>query len=443
MADTSVKAVEPDPAATSISNDQSVNDAHSEQTVATAKEPIESLSEEHKQDSEAGNNIVIGEAEQGKENGVAKDKDIPEEDRDKDDKSQDGSSDRISQAQNYNRSRGSGSHRRGRDRRDHRDKPYSKGNTRHGDRSRGKPNNKGLSRFNPRSMGESQDKDEIRKQARCLTDVEFYFSDANLPKDRYLMGLVGGSKNKPVPIKVIHDFKRMTRFQPHSLVVEALMESKVLETTGERNEEIKRRVPLDPKFDGPVEDNVKILEDDAMARTVYVKGFGREQPNTQYAIEGFFEPYGPVLAVRLRRTDDKYFKGSVYVEFESEGLAKAFLDLDPKPRFNGHPLRVLTKVEYLEEQEEQEARKKREREDDDENEEVSAKKVKDEEVEKAQEARKERGREDDDDGEELPVKKVKDEETEKAEEAQEVGKERFLEDDDEEGGVPVKNAMEE
>ncbi len=83
-----------------------------------------------------------------------------------------------------------------------------------------------------------------------------------------------------------------------------------------------------------------------MPRCVYAKGFGEEAPSTQFDIEAFFAPYGPTNAVRLRRSDDKVFKGSVFVEFETEDLATAFLELEPKPKFKDSELQIMSKKEY-------------------------------------------------------------------------------------------------
>ena len=76
------------------------------------------------------------------------------------------------------------------------------------------------------------------------------------------------------------------------------------------------------------------------------KGFGQEVPSTQFDIEAFFAPFGPTNAVRLRRTEDKLFKSSVFVEFETEEIAKKFIETDPKPQFNGKELQIMSKKEY-------------------------------------------------------------------------------------------------
>lgn len=190
------------------------------------------------------------------------------------------------------------------------------------------------------SLPETNDAAEIRKQ------VEFYFSDSNLPMDTYLYNLVGGSANKPVPIKVIHSFKRMKRFQPYSAVVEALKDSNFLDVVD--GEEIKRKEPLIGRGDKDDKAYVQVYEDKTQPRSIYAKGFGEEQQSTQVDIEEFFEPYGPIRSVRLRRVfQTKLFKGSVFVEFDSEATQQQFLNLDPKPKWNGTELLIMSKKAYV------------------------------------------------------------------------------------------------
>ncbi|KAK4955794.1 hypothetical protein LTR10_006733 [Elasticomyces elasticus] len=154
---------------------------------------------------------------------------------------------------------------------------------------------------------ESSDPEEIRRQ------VEFYFSDSNLPIDAYLLSETGGSQNRPVPLKVR----------------EALEGSEFLDLSDK--DELTRKKALDGKFGDDPQHNRTLLHSNSMARSIYAKGFGREGETTALDIEAFFAPYGPLNAVRLRRHEDGEFKGSVFVEFDSEDGARQFLDLDPKP----------------------------------------------------------------------------------------------------------------
>ncbi|OHE97310.1 La domain-containing protein [Colletotrichum orchidophilum] len=187
-------------------------------------------------------------------------------------------------------------------------------------------------KFDASLLKETDDPVEIRKQ------VEFYLSDSNLPHDKFLWELVGGFDNKPIPLKTITNFKRMRRFQPYSSVVAALKESKQVDIAGEEGDETIQRKQAytsgNDKFN---------------ARCVYVKGFGDEEPSTQFDLEAFFNQYGTINSVRLRRTNEKLFKGSVFVEFPNEEAAQKFLALDPKPKWKDHDLKMMPKIDYVKE----------------------------------------------------------------------------------------------
>ncbi|EFZ04045.1 LA motif RNA-binding domain protein [Metarhizium robertsii] len=194
-----------------------------------------------------------------------------------------------------------------------------------------KKNNK----FDPSVREVTDDPEAIRKQ------VEFYFGDWNFPQDKFMWETCGGSENKPMPITKIHSFKRMRTFQPYSAVVAALRDSKFLEVSGEEGAEVvKRKTPYKPMPEGKAK---------AEAATVYVKGFGDECPDTQFDLESFFAQFGEVKGLKLRRTNENLFKGSVFVTFMDEDAAKKFLATEPKPTWKGHELKMMTKKAYCDE----------------------------------------------------------------------------------------------
>ncbi|KAJ5771037.1 uncharacterized protein N7511_003088 [Penicillium nucicola] len=200
-------------------------------------------------------------------------------------------------------------------------------------------------KFDPSSQEQTDDPVQIRKQ------VEFYFSDSNLPMDKFLLSKVGGSANNAVPLELLHSFKRMRRFQPFSAIVEALKTAETVELT-ENDTAIKRKVPLPESVNEHDTSAVKVYEDATMARSIYVKGFGfgEEEPTTQLDIEALFAPHGPVNAIRLRRTvNDRTFKGSVFVEFADEDKQKAFLALEEKPQYKDKELTFKSKKDYCDE----------------------------------------------------------------------------------------------
>ncbi|KAK3057105.1 hypothetical protein LTR09_002144 [Extremus antarcticus] len=206
-----------------------------------------------------------------------------------------------------------------------------------GDRKWIAPIRKIVSKFD--NLPESDDPVEIRKQ------VDFYFSEFNLPTDKHLWQLAGGRENKPVDVSVIHSFKRMQHFQPRSAVVAALKDSKLLNI--DDSGAITRKEPLDEVFTDDLRANEKIVHERNMSRTVYAKYFGDEEEDTHQRIEEYFAPYGPVNSIRLRRWEDGVFKGSVFVEFASEELQKKFLGTYPKPDFGDQQPEFVSKREYV------------------------------------------------------------------------------------------------
>ena len=140
----------------------------------------------------------------------------------------------------------------------------------------------------------------------------------------------------------------MRHFQPLSAIIAALKDSTTLDVV-EVDEDtcVQRKYPLSSDLkDKPMVEIQKVHEDAAMARSVYVKGFGEEEPGTQFDIEAFFAKFGSTNSVRLRRTLEKTFKGSVFVEFDSEETQKNFLSLDPKPKWRGKDLQIKSKKQY-------------------------------------------------------------------------------------------------
>uniref|UniRef100_UPI0035901B28 la-related protein 7 isoform X2 n=1 Tax=Myxine glutinosa TaxID=7769 RepID=UPI0035901B28 len=136
----------------------------------------------------------------------------------------------------------------------------------------------------------------IRKQ------VEFWMSDANLHKDRYLRGLMG--EENDIAISSLTTFKKMKELTTDiALVARALKSSATLEVSPD-GKRIRRKVPLGQK---PV---------DVDERTVYVELLPRGVNHDW--LEQVFGAVGPVVYVSVPRfasTGDP--KGFAFVEFSS------------------------------------------------------------------------------------------------------------------------------
>lgn len=121
------------------------------------------------------------------------------------------------------------------------------------------------------------EKDEIIRQ------VEFYFSDENLPSDAHLLSKTGQFGDDYVSINEILGFRKMRRFKPKTRVIAALKESTKLEV--HKNKYIRRKEPLQiplrvqPKND-PKREQIKKLIDQPWLTKGYLKPTGFE---TNYA----------------------------------------------------------------------------------------------------------------------------------------------------------------
>ncbi|KAJ3829652.1 hypothetical protein F5880DRAFT_1620546 [Lentinula raphanica] len=180
---------------------------------------------------------------------------------------------------------------------------------------------------------------ENDRKARARRQVEFYFADSNLPYDKFMWQLHTKTPEHWVPIDIVASFKRMRQYSEGEngvgWVADALKSSEYLEVD-ESGKNVRRRTEVKEPT-GQFE------------RSVYAKGFGTvESKDLQLQLEEFFQGYGSTNEVRMRRNEDKSFKGSVFVEFTEPAGVEAFLKADPKPTWNGEDLLIMTKHEYCE-----------------------------------------------------------------------------------------------
>lgn len=135
--------------------------------------------------------------------------------------------------------------------------------------------------------------DEARRQ------VEYYFSDENLLKDDYLYDKMHGPMNRPVALKYIHGFPKMSFFQ-YKEVVAALKTSETLEIIKSSGEEyVKRRklyhrpgdAPEDALMDKEIEIDDKLLKHQPLlpVRPPLNKNFARklEEASFTNTLQGF------------------------------------------------------------------------------------------------------------------------------------------------------------
>ncbi|CAK1549432.1 unnamed protein product [Leptosia nina] len=131
-----------------------------------------------------------------------------------------------------------------------------------------------------------------------MKQMEFYFSDANLSKDRYLGDLV--TSDPYVPIEVFLKFNKIRSMTQHVTdIVKAMKNSTVLELSEDKLK-IKRKAPMVPY--------------DADLRTVYVESI--PVTASREWLERVFSDYGQVAYISLPKfRNSQKVKGFGFIEF--------------------------------------------------------------------------------------------------------------------------------
>lgn len=131
-----------------------------------------------------------------------------------------------------------------------------------------------------------------------LKQMEFYFSDANLSKDRFLGDLI--KRNPYVPINLFLKFNKIHALtQDVTDIAKAMKNSTVLELSDDRLK-VKRNTP--------------VLPYDADSRTVYVESI--PVTASREWLERVFSDYGQVAYISLPKfKNSQKIKGFAFIEF--------------------------------------------------------------------------------------------------------------------------------
>eukprot|EP00195_Chlamydomonas_chlamydogama_P015559 CAMPEP_0202901700 /NCGR_PEP_ID=MMETSP1392-20130828/14409_1 /ASSEMBLY_ACC=CAM_ASM_000868 /TAXON_ID=225041 /ORGANISM="Chlamydomonas chlamydogama, Strain SAG 11-48b" /LENGTH=386 /DNA_ID=CAMNT_0049588309 /DNA_START=111 /DNA_END=1267 /DNA_ORIENTATION=- len=193
------------------------------------------------------------------------------------------------------------------------------------------------------------------QKGRLLKQVEFYFSDSNLPKDKFMKEKIASDPDGYVDLNIICAFARMKDIlklektvEPATVpaevvtaAAEVLKGSEIVEVN-DACTRIKRKQPLKPNEE---------ISKEVDARSLYARPFPASSRLDDLSV--FFSKHGVVNCVRMRRHfRSRAFKGSVFVEFANEAERDKVLAM--KLEHEGATLHLEKKAEYL-------ARKRQER----------------------------------------------------------------------------------
>jgi len=140
---------------------------------------------------------------------------------------------------------------------------------------------------------------------KILKQVEFWFSDSNMPRDKFLKE-TSEKDDGWVPISVLMTFKRMQSLTTDPKEVVAACKDSTEVVVSEDETKVKRTRPLPADYD-------------AKKRSVFVKHFPEEEAGKVDVdtITAFFAQYGTVCSVRLQRKQGVFQKRAI-VEFQTQ-----------------------------------------------------------------------------------------------------------------------------
>ena len=161
--------------------------------------------------------------------------------------------------------------------------------------------------------------------SKIIRQVEYYFGDANLNRDKFLLEQIGKDEEGWVPISVLLTFKRLAALSTDSnIIADALMKSDsgLLEIS-----EDKLKIRRHPEK--PIPEHNEERRKEIMSRTAYVKGFPLNSDID--TLLKYFADFEKVGHVNMRKYLDKptktyKFKGSVFVTFETKEQAEKFIE---------------------------------------------------------------------------------------------------------------------
>lgn len=149
--------------------------------------------------------------------------------------------------------------------------------------------------------------------SKIKEQVEFYFSDSNYAKDKFL-NEEANKNNNCIPISTILSFNRMKDLNATvESVKEAVKDSTLVEVVEDSLRKVETKEYLEYCKNNQI-----------YKRVVYMEGFNTDK--TLDDIKEILNEYCKPVRIIMRRNQDKTFNGTCFVEFATEEEAKTILD---------------------------------------------------------------------------------------------------------------------
>uniref|UniRef100_A0A914E6J5 Uncharacterized protein n=1 Tax=Acrobeloides nanus TaxID=290746 RepID=A0A914E6J5_9BILA len=173
---------------------------------------------------------------------------------------------------------------------------------------------------------------------KIIEQVEYYFGDINLPRDKFLQDEIKKGDGW-VALETMLKFNRLKQLTKDTYQISnALQDSLLIQVSGDM-----KKIRRSPEILLP-EDWLEYCRE-IKTRTVYVKGFPVDTKLDE--ILGFVKPHGTVEKIVMRHVKGRpTFRGSVFVTFADKEAAQRFLNNDRVKEYNGQELLKLMQTDY-------------------------------------------------------------------------------------------------
>uniref|UniRef100_A0AC34FMT1 Uncharacterized protein n=1 Tax=Panagrolaimus sp. ES5 TaxID=591445 RepID=A0AC34FMT1_9BILA len=178
------------------------------------------------------------------------------------------------------------------------------------------------------------------RDKKIVQQIEYYFGDINLYKDRFLKEYLKRSTGGWLPIDRLITFKHLKEIttDPKEIIRATKNGSELVELSD--NEESVRR-----RRDKPEGDHDAVLAE-YKKRSVYVGNFPLSTKFDEIKND-YLALYGKVPSFVMRRAKNgQKFRGSIFATFETEELARQFLTNPVAQIFRGNVLDRQMQLDY-------------------------------------------------------------------------------------------------
>lgn len=192
--------------------------------------------------------------------------------------------------------------------------------------------------------------DETELDIAIIRQVEYYFGDVNLHRDKFLQEQIKLDDGW-VPLEILTKFNRLAKLtEDTDVIANALNKSTsgLLEVS-EDNKKVRRNP------EQPLPEMNEELRKEICNRSIYAKGFAKDASLDD--LLNYFKQFQEVENVIMRRyveksTKKRLFKGSVFATFKTREQAEKFMNAKGH-KYGDNELLTLWQEDYLQQKQEE------------------------------------------------------------------------------------------